>query len=422
MQSTTLASSSPLVGIGRTAHRVSLACLPCRSRHVKCDAAKPSCSRCIADDVPCNYTRSRRGHRHPKKQVADEAAAPLDANVQQDTEHVLLPSPTSSGSGIGTAGGSTTFTAPTSTYSENTQHDEGTVDEDLIGLYYTYFHASHPCALPRWAFQQHRTAHTELFSPILQTIHYIGSLFDPAVPSEPLKELALSTLPLDLTLAGTVTPHQLQAMLLMCIALYWCDEIKKSLQILDEVIRVAKELAMHQALFAVHHGDGDSVLEESWRRTWWQLYVTDGHIAGGTHTFPTRIGSIGMTTLLPCEEVCYESGVRGDFNPLTMSLLTCSGQDIPPCRSLEEYNMREFLPEEDPGFSSFAHLVGLTRTLDLVLSRNMPFNQNLTALCNQVDISLSAWSSLLPRGKRSLLDDRREIDVQLFKANMLVNT
>lgn len=84
--------------------------------------------------------------------------------------------------------------------------------------------------------------------------------------------------------------------------------------------------------------------------------------------------------------------------------------------------MREFLPEDDPGFSSFAHLVGLTRTLDLVLVRNVPIHENITVICSQVDISLSAWFSLLPRSKRSLLNNKREVDVQLFKANMLVQT
>ncbi len=84
--------------------------------------------------------------------------------------------------------------------------------------------------------------------------------------------------------------------------------------------------------------------------------------------------------------------------------------------------MREFLPDDDPGFSSFAHHVGLSRTIDLVLSRNIPLEQNVAVICTQLDIGLSAWCSLLPKSKRCLLGSDREIDMQLFKANIMINT
>ena len=70
--------------------RVSLACVPvsvlsiptervstntfqCRSRHVKCEGTLPSCSRCLQDDKPCFYAKSRRGMRDknaPKKRAS----------------------------------------------------------------------------------------------------------------------------------------------------------------------------------------------------------------------------------------------------------------------------------------------------------------------------------------------------------------
>lgn len=89
---------------------------------------------------------------------------------------------------------------------------------------------------------------------------------------------------------------------------------------------------------------------------------------------------------------------------------------------MEQYDMREFLPEDDVGFSSFAHFIGLTRTLDLVLSRYVPRSENIKAICTQIDISLSAWCSLLPPSKQLLLNNRGEVDMQMYKANMLINT
>jgi hypothetical protein len=41
--------------------RVVLACINCRSRHVKCDATQPICNRCKRDGKECDYQKSRRG-------------------------------------------------------------------------------------------------------------------------------------------------------------------------------------------------------------------------------------------------------------------------------------------------------------------------------------------------------------------------
>ena len=67
-------------------------------------------------------------------------------------------------------------------------------------------------------------------------------------------------------------------------------------------------------------------------------------------------------------------------------------------RTLQDYDMREFLDEEDRVFSSFAELVGLTRSLDLALAarQNMTLNDLLQGSINtfvgmvQEDLSKAA--------------------------------
>lgn len=39
------------------------------------------------------------------------------------------------------------------------------------------------------------------------------------------------------------------------------------------------------------------------------IYITDAHIAGSTHTYPTETGAVQIMTALPCEEQYFESGV-----------------------------------------------------------------------------------------------------------------
>jgi hypothetical protein len=58
---------APPRGAGRTS--VALACIGCRSRHLKCDAVSPTCSRCYADGRQCFYLKSRRGYKGPKRSV-----------------------------------------------------------------------------------------------------------------------------------------------------------------------------------------------------------------------------------------------------------------------------------------------------------------------------------------------------------------
>lgn len=45
---------------------VPAACVACRTKHLKCDGAKP-CSRCTSYSIECSYVRSRRGYKGPRR-------------------------------------------------------------------------------------------------------------------------------------------------------------------------------------------------------------------------------------------------------------------------------------------------------------------------------------------------------------------
>lgn len=85
--------------------------------------------------------------------------------------------------------------------------------------------------------------------------------------------------------------------------------------------------------------------------------------------------------------------------------------------------MREFCEDDIPGFSSFAHLIGLTRSLSLALSGRQQRNSDATSLlCASADTSITAWCSLLPADKRKIVRDDGTVDELIFKANMLIHT
>ncbi|KAJ6091560.1 hypothetical protein N7467_003529 [Penicillium canescens] len=203
----------------------------------------------------------------------------------------------------------------------------------------------------------------------------------------------------------SLTAFDVQAVLLYSIVVYWCNEPDRGVELLDEAIRMAVSIGMNRKESSQTYGHGDSFLEESLRRTWWVIYITDAHIAGSTHTYPFRTSSIDITTDLPCEEDEYESG------------------NIPPPRSIEDYENREFCTEEDTEFSSYAELIGLTLGVDRALSPGSTTDPQLyIAMASASDTSIRAWYSLLSPSKREPIRPDGSIDEVMFKALFIMHT
>lgn len=58
--------SSPAPTTAGNRLTVPAACVACRTKHLKCDGAKP-CSRCNSYGIECSYVRSRRGYKGPRR-------------------------------------------------------------------------------------------------------------------------------------------------------------------------------------------------------------------------------------------------------------------------------------------------------------------------------------------------------------------
>lgn len=161
---------------------------------------------------------------------------------------------------------------------------------------------------------------------------------------------------------------------------------------------------MNSRRFATENSEGDPILAESWRRTWWQLYLTDALIESSNHatTFGTSQREVSATVELPCEEAEYNSG------------------NIPRPRTLDDYDSREFATD-NVDFSSFAYLVGLIRSLDhIIIGISRDSEENVKAIGANADASIAAWLSLLSKSKRKLFRDDGTLDELLFEANILI--
>jgi hypothetical protein len=77
--------------------------------------------------------------------------------------------------------------------------------------------------------------------------------------------------------------------------------------------------------------------------------------------------------------------------------------------------------DDEVDFSSFAYVIGLVRTLDLIFIGIPPStDENVKIMIGHADASIAAWLSLLSTSKRRLIRDDGTIDELMFKANVLI--
>ncbi|KAL4868431.1 hypothetical protein BDV12DRAFT_197303 [Aspergillus spectabilis] len=370
--------------------RVSNACVPCRTRHMKCDSETPICSRCQEEGSECVYMKSRRGggRRNKDLEKQDDMVPPRRATILPAAQIKAPPAALYSVHRLG--------------YERDSPESN---DGDLLGLYYSFFHAAHPCVLPQWALRIRAALYPASVEVLLPVLEYIGSLYSQSkAPSAPLERNVLQTFARLRTSARDPSPFDVQAILLYSVAVYWCDDIPRSLELLDDAIKMAVRIGMEKAGFDITFGEGDPVLQESWRRTWWVIYLTATHMAGSTCSFPSKVDGIAMSVRLPCEEELYEAGD-----------ITC-----PP--SIEDYETREFQSQAIE-FSSFAELIGIARSIELFMSEGVQLGPDgVNRLVGNADTSILAWLLLLPASKQSLVNCNGTVDQLLFRAHMLIYT
>ncbi|KAL7908409.1 hypothetical protein GGI35DRAFT_61085 [Trichoderma velutinum] len=394
--------------------RSSLACLACRSRHVKCDGKRPSCSRCDESGRLCNYAKSRRGglgraaltrlrqlaaaenrlvgnliratgpQAIPEARPEPEVDACLDAIVVSTTQDSILerydPVPL----------------VPPTVQARNLE------DDALVDLYYKNFHKLHPLVLPRRCLIrlfQDPDSQPRLV-PLVAVLRLIGHLYGfrewPCLLQDAVKVY--------FSQASQTDPFMVQCRILYSVALFWYGYKKEAKDEMDTAARLALGLEMFRCQFATEQGGEDLVLQESWRRTWWMLYIVNGYYAGTVGTLEFALIDVEATVELPCEEFEYESG------------------EIPKPKTLEEFDCREF-SLGNTSFSSFAYLIGAVRCVASAAPMALGITPEDASLhvIHTADSILDGWLLLLPSGSKQMMDKSGEIDELMFQAKLLIH-
>ncbi|KAF4123202.1 Fungal Zn(2)-Cys(6) binuclear cluster domain [Geosmithia morbida] len=412
------------------------ACLACRTKHLKCDRARP-CARCIASSSDCAYVASRRGYKGPRRApVQNPNKRQATAPPEQDPAEYYSPvQPVTDTPGIcpftGTRLVTGSSTSPPSSCSKSPGYQKtpngfsgsevsanngvvpanrnvvangGSVQRPLLSLaerclssFYHNFHPSHPFVLPKEYLL--RFSHEESLEPLLAAARWAGSLYIdvPSARASLLDEAYQRVYNPRATRDGFLV----QAMMVLIIAMDGMTMNEKAREMLMDAENLAVEIALNTRLFATVHGRNMPILEESWRRTWWDLFVIDGMIAGVHRMTNFALFDVPMDVALPCEEHEYLSGT------------------IPQPKLLEELEEQEFSDSEEQ-FSSFSYRVLCGRNLGKFMRTppiQGPDDENLA----RIETLLTNWRLHLPPSKRDALDTQGRIDEMMFQAHMMVN-
>ncbi|KAK1533556.1 hypothetical protein CPAR01_10264, partial [Colletotrichum paranaense] len=401
------------------ASRSSLACLPCRSRHLKCDGKRPHCDRCATAAKDCQYAPSHRGgldrvalaERRKRLAVANSVGnssseSPMSLPSQQSTDSQIFGQDSLAELNLDLSISddvSLENQIPTSAPPANSTIRPDDLENDtLINAYYTNFHKFHPFLLPQEHFTRFRQDPNwiERLRPLISTMHLVGHIYATRKWSSELQDDVESRL----SEPAPSDPVIVQCRLLYSIALFWYSHKTEAKRQMDLAVRLVLDLQMFQKEFVATHGAESPVLMECWRRTWWMLYIIDAYYAGTLGTMNFAVVEVDSSVELPCTESEYESG------------------NIPEPQTLEEFDLREFA-SEDTSYSSFAYLIGAVKCAALAISTTpkLVAREDSMRMIEEADSIIDGWSLLLPEDRRHIMSKTGEIDELMFQAHLLIN-
>jgi Fungal specific transcription factor domain len=271
------------------------------------------------------------------------------------------------------------------------------VGDPLLDAFYTCFYPAHPFVVPPQYYNRDVSAIPDYQQHVLR---FVGSHFVPSANPGSLQFAALAVMS-DSTPDGG---HKVQSLLLLSMALFARFEAPQGIDALQAAISLALRLGMNHKTFASFNSHGNETIEESWRRTWWNLYTVDGLVSA--------IDGLGWVSML--------RDVASDVP------LPCECNDYMECRpSLSNklfYDLENrMFDASNYSWSSFAYEVEAVRLLHNVL-QSRTYDQTFSdAEVEALDASLSGFQLDLPPSKRDLAERDGKLDEVLFAAQMIVH-
>lgn len=374
----------------RATNPSSLACLSCRSKHLKCDAKQPTCDRCATNYLECIYVRSKRGYAGRKKpETGYQVTADSHFSSCQPTQQT----PVSELRILALPNARTDSLTPSSDATQDVTNQTSLSElhqDRLVGLYYRYVHPAHPFLVP------HELLRQEPDSIPANLKHVICFVARPLCESLPWERDEFQSL---FDECSNSDVFQVQALLLLTIAAYAHCERSQGDKAIRQAIKTAESIGLDSETFGCEHS---LILRESWRRTWWELYSISGMLRVLNPSTP--IVKAPHNRILPCHEAAY-NGCRPTLS-----------------QTLSQMQERHFA-DEPFQYSSFAYRIEAARVLDEVLDFIDRDTQNLqsSSAFNTHRAAIRSYMLSLPASNLDIMDSSGTADELMFCALTTIN-
>lgn len=190
----------------------------------------------------------------------------------------------------------------------------------------------------------------------------------------------------------------------MAITQFARDDVQTGAKTLSQAITVAIRLGMHNRDFAVTYGKGCAVVQESLRRTWHELFITESYAAALQRKLTLETTTIQADVLLPSDEDAYEQAI------------------IPPCPLSWADFEDQIFADTDTVFSSFTYRIKAAHVLGQVVSITGPQGVHRDQV-QMVDNALASWSLHLPPSKTEteIVSTYGRFDIIMFQAHVMIS-
>lgn len=340
------------------------------------------------NNLDCTYVQSRRGYvggrrkrNEPYPAATEHPASGLHSNVS--TKDVPLHSSHRGSGGLPT---------PSSDGTIDLDHHVANdiVEEPWINVFYQNIHPAHPFVIPRRLYKQN----PDFLPP------YLKCAMQYAV--QPLltgHNGGLDTFRDIIKAFNLADGFQVQALLLLTITSYASGEREQG----DVAIRQAVETAFHIGLDSEDFGIGCSaVIQESWRRTWWELYSICGIIRVLTPTIPKL--DPPYSRLVPCHDTAFNS---------------CQ---VTASRTFSQMQDRHFV-DDNFDYSGFAYRVEAVRILNNILdfTAQDSYQAQPSPAFHSCRASIKSYTLSLPVDRQNGILPNGETDELMFCALTIIN-
>ncbi|ODH52373.1 hypothetical protein GX48_01436 [Paracoccidioides brasiliensis] len=409
----------------QTSSPIPLACRACRKKHLKCDGLHPVCSRCRKTRSFCEYTPSRRGYRSTPKPTIGErtssTSSPRSSGAQSYSSQtqtsqsansfdfnnvVQTPEWAAQDNSIDPGNLSTVSSdqSPLAVLDQGILRRNNLLSDDypssdesdayLVDFYYAFFHDSHPILPPA-----HLLHFISPFPYCLKAVmKFVGAHFAFEVSTDAYKLAAAKALESD----PEWSYQKVQALLIFATVLHARNDREEAISSFSIAVTLAIELGMHRKSFVETLAGHNFVREESLRRTWWELYMTDVMFGAFDHC-TMKIGNLTMDVRLPSEDVSYSTGI--------------SVVDPP---SVTQFYNRIFA-EDQPKYSSFCYAVEATHLLRRGVVLGATLEDNVRDQVESLEANIGSWFRHTPEDRPNALCIDGTVDQVLFRAYMLVH-